>query len=378
MSHTSSRQIIETLLKLMAMRKGSDLFLLAGSAPAIKIDGALQPQGEDKLTAGEIQDFAMALMSEREYERFGATKESNFAIALEGVGRFRVNAYVQMGSPAIVVRTIADSIPNFEDLKLPPVLAELAMTKRGLIIFVGGTGTGKSTSLAAFIDYRNTNSKGHILTIEDPVEYVHTHKGCVISHREVGADTDSWDAALKNALRQAPDVVLMGEIRDKETMEHALAFAETGHLCLATLHANSANQAIDRIVNFFSEERRPQLLNDLSMNLKAVVSQRLVPLKEHRGRAAAVEVLINSPLVADRIMKGEIGAIRDVMKKSVALGMQTFDEALYRLFAEGRISLEDSLRYAESANDLRLRLKLEGLLPEEAANQGEEKALELC
>jgi twitching motility protein PilU len=267
---------------------------------------------------------------------------------------------VQQGQVAAVLRVITTTIPNFDDLKLPPVLKDVGMTKRGLVLFVGGTGSGKSTSLAAMIDYRNQNSHGHIITIEDPVEYVHPHKNCLISQREVGVDTESWEAALKNTLRQAPDVILIGEIRDRETMEHAIAFAETGHLCLGTLHANNSNQAMDRIINFFPEERRQQLLMDLSLNLKAVVSQRLIPLREGKGRAAAVEVLLNSPLISDLIFKGEVHGIKEIMKKSRELGMQTFDQALFDLYEGGRISYEDALRFADSTNEVRLNIKLNG------------------
>jgi twitching motility protein PilU len=265
-----------------------------------------------------------------------------------------------MGCVGMVLRVITTTIPNFDDLKLPPVLKDVAMTKRGLVIFVGGTGSGKSTSLAAMIGYRNENSHGHIITIEDPVEYVHPHKNCLITQREVGVDTDSWEAALKNTLRQAPDVILIGEIRDREVMEHAVAFAETGHLCLGTLHANNSNQAMDRIINFFPEERRQQLLMDLSLNLKGVISQRLIPLREGKGRAAAVEVMLNSPLISDLIFKGEVHEIKEIMKKSRELGMQTFDQALFDLYEGGRISYEDALRFADSTNEVRLNIKLHG------------------
>jgi twitching motility protein PilU len=299
-------------------------------------------------------------MNDKQAAEFEASKECNFAISPAGIGRFRVNAFVQQGRIGIMIHTINVSIPDFDDLKLPPVLKDVAMTKRGLVLFVGGTGSGKSTSLAAMIGYRNQNSYGHIITIEDPVEYVHDHRNCIITQREVGVDTGSWEAALKNTLRQAPDVILIGEIRDKEVMEHAIAFAETGHLAMGTLHANSANQALDRIINFFPEERRPQLLMDLSLNLKAVVSQRLIPLKEGKGRAAAVEVMLNSPLIADLIFKGEVHGIKEIMKKSRELGMQTFDQCLFDLYEADRISYEDALRFADSMNEVRLQIKLHG------------------
>jgi twitching motility protein PilU len=304
--------------------------------------------------------LARSIMNDRQAADFEAHKECNFAISPANIGRFRVNCFVQMGSVGMVLRVITTTIPKFEELNLPPVLKEIALTKRGLVIFVGGTGSGKSTSLAAMIGYRNENTHGHIITIEDPVEFVHPHKNCIITQREVGVDTDSWESALKNTLRQAPDVILIGEIRDREVMEHAVAFAETGHLALGTLHANNANQAMDRIINFFPEERRQQLLMDLSLNLKAVVSQRLIPLREGKGRAAAVEVLLNSPLISDLIFKGEIHEIKEIMKKSRELGMQTFDQALFDLYEADRISYEDALRFADSTNEVRLAIKLHG------------------
>jgi twitching motility protein PilU len=297
-------------------------------------------------------------MNDKQAAEFERTKECNFAIAPSGIGRFRVNAFMQMGHVGLVFRTIPAALPTIDGLNLPAVLKDVAMTKRGLVVFVGATGSGKSTSLAAIVDYRNENSQGHIITIEDPVEFVHPHKNCIITQREVGIDTDGWEMALKNTLRQAPDVILMGEIRDRETMEHAVAFAETGHLCLATLHANSSNQALDRIINFFPEERRAQLLMDLSLNLKSMVSQRLIPRQEGRGRVAAVEILLNTPLVSDLIFKGEVGEIKELMKRSRELGMQTFDQALFDLYEAGSISYEDALRNADSVNDLRLQIKL--------------------
>ena len=346
------------LLTMMMQKKGSDLFITSGFPPAIKIDGKMTPATTQPLSPQHTQELARAIMNDKQAAEFEATKECNFAISPASIGRFRVNAFVQQGRVGIVLRTINVQIPEFEELKLPPVLKDVAMTKRGLVLFVGGTGSGKSTSLAAMIGYRNQNSYGHIITIEDPVEYVHEHRNCVITQREVGVDTDSWEAALKNTLRQAPDVILIGEIRDREVMEHAIAFAETGHLALGTLHANNSNQAIDRMINFFPEERRPQLLMDLSLNLKAVISQRLLPLKEGKGRAAAVEVLLNSPLIADLIHKGEVHGIKEVMKKSKELGMKTFDMALFDLYEEGRINYDDALRFADSMNEVRLMIKL--------------------
>ena len=346
------------LLTMMMQKKGSDLFITSGFPPAMKIDGKMTPATTQPLSSQHTQELARAIMNDKQAAEFEETKECNFAISPASIGRFRVNAFMQQGRVGIILRTINVQIPEMEDLKLPPVLKDVVMTKRGLVLFVGGTGSGKSTSLAAMIGYRNQNSYGHIITIEDPVDYVHDHRNCVITQREVGVDTDSWEIALKNTLRQAPDVILIGEIRDREVMEHAIAFAETGHLALGTLHANNANQAIDRIINFFPEERRPQLLMDLSLNLKAIVSQRLLPLKEGKGRAAAVEILLNSPLIADLIFKGEIHEIKEIMKKSRELGMKTFDMALFDLFEEGRISYDDALRFADSMNEVRLMIKL--------------------
>ncbi|MDD5175957.1 MAG: PilT/PilU family type 4a pilus ATPase [Sterolibacterium sp.] len=348
------------LLKLMLSKKGSDLFITAGFPPAMKIDSKMTPATTQALTSQHTQELARAIMNDKQAAEFEATKECNFAINPAGIGRFRVNAFVQQGHTGIILRTITTAIPRFEDLKLPVILKDVAMTKRGLVLFVGGTGSGKSTSLAAMIGHRNENSYGHIITIEDPVEYVHPHINCIITQREVGVDTFSWEAALKNTLRQAPDVILIGEIRDREVMEHAIAFAETGHLALGTLHANSANQALDRIINFFPEERRQQLLMDLSLNLRGIVAQRLIPLKEGKGRAAAIEIMLNSPLISDLIFKGEVHSIKEIMKKSKELGMQTFDMCLFDLFEEGRISYEDALRNADSVNDLRLQIKLHG------------------
>jgi twitching motility protein PilU len=348
------------LLRALLAKKGSDLFITAGFPPAMKIDSKMTPVSQQALTAQHTAMLVRAIMNDKQAAEFEAKKECNFAIAPSGIGRFRVNCFVQQGMVGAVMRVITTTIPKFEDLKLPPVLKDVAMTKRGLVLFVGGTGSGKSTSLAAMIGYRNANSHGHIITIEDPVEYVHPHQNCLITQREVGVDTDSWEAALKNTLRQAPDVILIGEIRDMEVMEHAVAFAETGHLCLGTLHANNSNQAMDRIINFFPEARRQQLLMDLSLNLKAVISQRLIPTKEGKGRAAAIEVLLNSPLISDLIFKGEIHEIKEIMKKSRELGMQTFDQALFDLYEAGRISYEDALRFADSTNEVRLNIKLHG------------------
>ncbi len=350
---------IHDLLKLMVSRKGSDLFITVGFPPAIKVDGKVTPVSNQKLNAAHTQAFARVLMNDRRMAEFEATKECNFAIAPVDIGRFRVNAFVDQNGIGLVMRTITTKIPTFDELGLPPVLREVAMTVRGLVIVVGGTGSGKSTTLAAMIGYRNEHSFGHIITIEDPVEFVHEHRNCIINQREIGVSTDSWAAALKNTLRQAPDVILIGEIRERETMEHAVAFAETGHLCFATLHANSANQALDRIINFFPEDRRQQLLMDLSLNVRAFLSQRLVPRESGRGRVAAFEIMLDSPLIKDLIFKGEVHGIKEIMTRSRELGMQTFDEALFDLYQQKVISYEDAVRFADSANDLRLRIKLE-------------------
>jgi twitching motility protein PilU len=360
MEREQATRFMYDLLRALVAKKGSDLFITAHFPPAMKVDGKMTPVSQQALSAGHTQMLARSIMNDRQAAEFEARKECNFAISPAGIGRFRVNVFMQQGQVGIVLRVITTTIPNFEDLNLPPVLKDVAMTKRGLVIFVGATGCGKSTSLAAMIGYRNENSYGHIITIEDPVEFVHPHKNCIVTQREVGVDTDSWEAALKNTLRQAPDVILIGEIRDRDVMEHAIAFSETGHLCLATLHANNSNQAMDRIINFFPEDRRQQLLMDLSLNLKAVISQRLIPLKEGKGRAAAVEVLLNSPLISDLIFKGEVHEIKEVMKKSRELGMQTFDQALFDLYEKGRIGYEDALRFADSTNEVRLAIKLHG------------------
>jgi len=360
MDSGQSTKFMYDLLRLMLSKKGSDLFISADFPPAMKLDGRMTPVMDQKLTGQHTADLVRAMMNDKQAAEFEATKECNFAISPAGIGRFRVNCFVQQGKIGMVMRTITTTIPKFEDLGLPPVLKDVVMNKRGLVIMVGGTGSGKSTSLAAMIGYRNNNSYGHIITIEDPVEYVHPHVNCLVTQREVGVDTASWEAALHNTLRQAPDVILIGEIRSKETMEHAVSFAETGHLCMGTLHANSANQALDRIINFFPEERRPQLLMDLSLNLKALISQRLIPLKEGKGRTAAIEIMLNSPLITDLIFKGEVHEIKEIMKKSRELGMQTFDQALFDLYEAGKISYEDALRNADSVNDLRLNIKLHG------------------
>ncbi|MEW6132552.1 MAG: PilT/PilU family type 4a pilus ATPase [Pseudomonadota bacterium] len=361
----NAEKTIHDLLRLMLAKKASDLFLTAGFPPAIKVDGKITPVSNQSLTPAHTRELARAIMNEKQWNSFEETHESNFAIAPPDIGRFRVNVFVQQGRTGIVMRTINTVIPKLEELGLPEVLKDVAMTKRGLVIFVGGTGSGKSTSLAAMIGYRNENDAGHIITVEDPIEYVHEHKKSIITQREVGVDTENWFSALKNTLRQAPDVILIGEIRERETMEYAIAFAETGHLCLATLHANSANQALDRIINFFPEEKRDQLLMDLSLNLKGFISQRLIP-KKGGGRAAAVEVLLNSPLIADLIFKGQVHEIKEIMAKSRELGMQTFDQALFDLYEAGIISYEDALRNADSLNDLRLQIKLHG---QEARNK---------
>src|SRR6186713_2587263 len=358
MERDQASKFINDLLKLMVGRNGSDLFITAEFPPAIKVDGKVTKVSPQPLNASHTLALARSIMNDKQAAEFERTKECNFAISPPGVGRFRVNAFIQQGKVGMVMRTIPATLPTIDGLGVPQVLKEVVMSKRGLTILVGSTGSGKSTTLAAMIDWRNENSQGHIVTVEDPVEFVHPHKNCVVTQREVGIDTDSWEAALKNTLRQAPDVILMGEIRDRETMEHAVAFAETGHLCMATLHANSANQALDRIINFFPEERRAQLLMDLSLNLKSFVSQRLIPKQDGKGRSAAVEVMLNTPLISDLIFKGEVSEIKEIMKKSRNLGMQTFDQALYDAFESHFITYEDALRNADSVNDLRLQIKL--------------------
>jgi len=348
------------LLRTMVQKNGSDLFITAGAVPSMKVDGAMKPLSNQSLSPQHTQVLVSAIMNDKQRAEFEATQECNFAISLQGVSRFRVNAFTQRGSVGVVLRVIRSDIPEFKDLNLPPILKDISMTKRGLVIFVGATGSGKSTSLAAMVGHRNQNSHGHIITIEDPIEFVHNHRNCIVTQREVGVDTDSFETALKNTLRQAPDVILIGEIRDRETMDHAIAFAETGHLCLSTLHANSTNQALDRIINFFPEDRRQQLLMDLSLNLKSLISQRLIPAASGDGRLAAIEIMINSPLMSDLIFKGNVHDIKELIAKSNELGMQTFDQALFDLYESGQITYEDALRNADSVNDLRLRIKLEG------------------
>lgn len=350
---------LNQLLILMAKKRGSDLFITSGRPPSMKIDGTIRPVGNDELSAQAVREVVYSVMSEKQQREFEETNECQFAIDARGVGRFRVSALVQRDAAAMVLRRIESKIPNFEDLLLPPVLQKLSMTKRGLVIFVGATGTGKSTSLAAMVGYRNRHSTGHIVTIEDPIEFVHEHDGCIITQREVGVDTASFDVALKNTLRQAPDVILIGEARTRQTMENAIVFAETGHLVLCTLHANNANQAIDRIINFFPEEARHQLFMDLSLNLRAIIAQQLVPRQGGKaGRRAVVEVLINTPLASDLIRKGEVHKLKDLMKRSREQGMITFDQALYDLYEEGEITYDDALKYADSANEVRLMIKL--------------------
>src|SRR5262247_1711118 len=358
MERDQATKFIYDLLRLMVSKKASDLFITAGFPPAIKLDGRVTPVSQQPLSGQHTAELVRSVMNDRQAAEFEASKECQFAISPGGIGRFRVSAFVQQGNIGMVLRTINSKIPTFEELGLPTTLKDVCMTKRGLVIMVGATGSGKSTSLAAMVGYRNANSYGHIITIEDPIEYVHPHINCIITQREIGVDTESWDNALKNTLRQAPDVILMGEIRDRETMDYAIAFAETGHLCMATLHANSSNQALDRIINFFPEERRPQLLMDLSLNLKAIVSQRLLPREEGKGRIAAVEIMLNTPLVSDMIFKGEVGELKELMKRSRELGMQTFDQALFDLYEQRHVSYEDALRNADSVNDLRLQIKL--------------------
>ncbi len=360
MDREKAIKYIHDLLRTLVQKNGSDLFITAGAAPSIKVDGEMKPLSTQLLSAQHTQVLVASIMNDKQRAEFEETQECNFAISLPGLSRFRVNAFTQRGSVGVVLRVIRSEIPLFEDLNLPPILKDIAMTKRGLVIFVGATGSGKSTSLAAMVGYRNQNSHGHIITIEDPIEFVHDHGNCIMTQREVGVDTDNYEIALKNTLRQAPDVILIGEIRDRETMEYAIAFAETGHLCLSTLHANSTNQALDRIINFFPEDRRQQLLMDLSLNLKGLVSQRLIPMISGDGRIAATEIMINSPLMADLIFKGNVYEMKELIAKSNEMGMHTFDQSLFNLYENGQIRYEDTLRYADSVNDIRLRIKLEG------------------
>jgi twitching motility protein PilU len=359
MDREQAIRLMQDLLRRMVDRKGSDLFITNGFPPAIKIDGEVRPQTDKVLAPEQSAVLVRSIMNDRQTRDFDANKEANFAIAPPGIGRFRVSAFVQQGYTGCVIRQINSTIPTIEELELPPILKDIVMSKRGLVIVVGATGSGKSTTLAAMVGYRNEKTRGHIVTIEDPVEYVHQHRGCVVTHREVGVDTDNWHTALKNTLRQAPDVIMIGEIRDRETMEYGIQFAETGHLVLATLHANSSNQALDRIINFFPEEKREQLLMDLSLNIRSMVSQRLVPREKAEGRIAAMEILIGTPLVSDLIFRGEVTKIKEVMARSNRLGMRTFDQALFDLYESGVISYEEGLRNADSKNELRLRIKLE-------------------
>ncbi|BAL23076.1 PilT/PilU family type 4a pilus ATPase [Azoarcus sp. KH32C] len=358
LSNEDARNYMHKLLKAMHQMGGSDLFISVDFPPSMKAHGTMKALSQQRLTSDVTRSLAYSLMNERQRTEFDAEFECNFAISLPDVCRFRVNVFIQQQNVGMVIRTIASEIPSIDKLGLPNVLREIIMTKRGLVLVVGGTGSGKSTTLAAMIDHRNSNSPGHIITVEDPVEYVHKNKQCLITHREVGVDTHSWEHALKNTLRQAPDVILIGEIRDRETMEHAIAFAETGHLCLGTLHANNANQTIDRIVNFFPEERRNQLLMDLSSNLRAIVSQRLIRTEDGNGRKAAIEVLLNTPTISEMIFKGQFQSIKEIMAKSRELGMCTFDQALFDLYNAGFISYEEAIRNADSANELRLQIKL--------------------
>lgn len=359
MEREQAVRLTQNLLRKMIERNGSDLFLTRGFPPAIKVDGTIHKATDTALTEDQAAMMVRSIMNDKQIKEFDATKECNFAISPQGIGRFRVSAFIQQGYVGAVLRTITTDIPTIEELNLPPILKDIVMNKRGLVIVVGGTGSGKSTTLAAMIGHRNANSRGHIVSIEDPVEYVHPHDGCVITQREVGVDTESWHVALKNTLRQAPDVIMIGEIRDRDTMEYGIQFSETGHLCLATLHANSANQALDRIINFFPDERRQQLLMDLSLNTKAFISQRLVPREGGVGRIAAMEIMLATPLVQELIFKGKVGELKEIMAKSTRLGMQTFDQSLFSLYEEGTISYEEAMRNADSKNELRLRVKLE-------------------
>jgi len=370
-SEEQPKAFMVKLLTAMNRAGGSDLFISTDFPPSMKVHGTMQPMTSQKLTAEMSKQLAHSLMSERQREEFAKEFECNFAISMPGVARFRVNVFMQQQRTGMVIRTIPSEIPSFATLALPEILKDIVMTKRGLVLVVGATGSGKSTSLAAMIDHRNRTSPGHIITVEDPVEFVHQSQQSLVTHREVGIDTHSWHHALKNTLRQAPDVILIGEIRDAETMEHAIAFAETGHLCLGTLHANSANQTIDRIINFFSEERRKQLLMDLSGNLRAIVSQRLIRTVDGKGRRAAMEILINTPTIGEKILKGEFHEIKTVMGKSRELGMQTFDWSLFELYNKGEIAYEEAIRNADSANELRLNIKLNGTRPAPAAPVGE-------
>lgn len=360
MDREEGMKIMRALLTMMVQKKASDLFVTAAFPPAIKVHGRVSPVSKNKLTPEDTRVLTSCIMNEKQLKEYDASKECNFAINPVGIGRFRVNAFVQRECCGMVLRTIETDVPNLEKLGLPVILKEIALTKRGLVIMVGATGSGKSTSLAAMVDHRNEKTYGHIITVEDPIEYVHPHKNCVVTQREVGLDTEDWNIALKNTLRQAPDVILLGEIRDKETMDFGISFAETGHLAMATLHANNSNQALDRIINFFPQEKRQQLLMDLSLNLKAVISQRLIKTVDGKGRVAAIEIMLNTPLVADLILRGEVHELKSIMTKSTNLGMQTFDQALFDLYETGLINYDDAMLNADSVNELRLRIKLEG------------------
>jgi twitching motility protein PilU len=375
MERDQATRLMQGLLKKMVEKNGSDLFITASFPPAIKIDGEIHRAAEQPLTSDQSAVIVRSIMNDKQAKEFDATKECNFAINPQGIGRFRVSAFVQQGAVGAVLRQIITTIPTVEDLELPPTLKDIVMTKRGLVLLVGATGSGKSTTLAAMIGHRNENSRGHIMTIEDPVEYVHPHNRCVVTQREVGVDTQNWHAALKNTLRQAPDVIMIGEIRDRETMEYGIQFAETGHLCLATLHANSANQALDRVINFFPEEKRDQLLMDMSLNIKALISQRLIPRANGEGRIASMEIMLQSPLISDLIFKGEVTKIKEVMAKSNRLGMKTFDQDIFDLYEAGKVSYEEAMRNADSKNELRLRIKLES--KKDAPSVDEEKILKL-
>lgn len=376
MERDQATRLMQSLLKKMVAKKGSDLFITAGFPPAIKVDGEVHRASEEPLSAADSAIIVRSIMNDRQARDFDTTKECNFAINPQGIGRFRVSAFIQQGQVGAVLRLIITKIPTVEDLELPENLKEIVMTKRGLVILVGATGSGKSTTLAAMIGHRNQSSRGHIVTIEDPVEFVHPHARCVVTQREVGVDTESWGAALKNTLRQAPDVIMIGEIRDRETMEYGIQFSETGHLCLATLHANNANQALDRIINFFPEERRSQLLMDMSLNIKAIISQRLLPREGGQGRIAATEILLQSPLIADLIFKGEVTKVKEVMAKSNRLGMNTFDQDLFKLYELNKISYEEAMRNSDSKNELRLRIKLESKRGLTEANVGSLELIE--
>ncbi|MEJ2632869.1 MAG: PilT/PilU family type 4a pilus ATPase [Acidihalobacter sp.] len=378
MEREKAIRFMHDLLGMLTSKGGSDLFITVGAPPSVKVDGKMMPLTNQSLSASHTRVLVRSVMNDKQAAEFERSQECNFAISLPGVARYRVNAFTQRGSVGMVLRVINTEIPTFEQLRLPPILRDIAMTRRGMVIFVGGTGSGKSTSLAAMLGYRNENSFGHIVTIEDPIEYVHSHRNCLVTQREVGVDTDSYEIALKNTLRQAPDVILIGEIRDRETMEYANAFAETGHLCLSTLHANNTNQALDRIINFFSEDRRHQLLMDLSLNLKAVISQRLIPRADGKGRVPAVEILINTPLMADLIFKGQVYEMKGLIAKSNEQGMQTFDQSLFDLFERGLITYEDALRNADSVNDLRLRIKLESKRVDDSDPLGDTQILSMA